>query len=59
MLVPILFLVFCFILPFIVLNLSNRNNPYVKKRKWNMEIDEFKGVNLLMNGESCNGICNT
>ena len=33
MLVPILFLVFCFILPFIVLNLSNRNNPYVKKRK--------------------------
>ena len=33
MLVPILFLVFCFISPFIVLNLSNRNNPYVKKSK--------------------------
>lgn len=33
MLVPILFLVFCFISPFIVLNLLNRNNPYVKKTK--------------------------
>ncbi len=21
---------------------------YLKKRKWNMEIDEFKGVNILM-----------
>ena len=24
----------------------------------NMETDEFKSVNLLMNGGSCNGICN-
>lgn len=27
---------------------------YLKKRKWNMEIDEFKGVNILMNGGLCN-----
>ena len=33
MLVPILFLVFGFMLPFIVMNLLHRNNPYVKKTK--------------------------
>jgi len=33
MLFIILFLVFCLMSPFVVINLSHRNNPYVKKTK--------------------------